>query len=106
MVGFLFRLLSFVALVIAIVAGTIDSIQSVSASEVVLTPFGAAWSDASPASLEWVERTVTHFAHPAAWRLIGDWLLPQPAFAVFLCLALLFWMLGYRRPQPTGHLAA
>lgn len=103
--GFLFRLLSLVALIVAIIAGTIDSIQSVSASEVVMTPFGAAWSDASPASLQWVESTVTHYLHPAVWRLIGDWLLPQPAFAVFLCLALLLWMIGYRRPQPARHLA-
>jgi hypothetical protein len=104
-VGFLFRVLSFVALLIAIVAGTVDSIQSVSASEVVLTPFGTAWSDASPATLQFAENTVVHYIHPEAWGLIAHWLLPQPAFAVFLVLALLLWMVGYRRPRPAGHFA-
>jgi len=105
-VGFVFRFLSFFAMVIAVVSGTIDSIQSVSASEVVMTPLGSAWSDASPATLQVTETTIAHFIHPEAWRLIAQWLLPQPAFAVFLILALLFWMIGYRRPKPVGHLAA
>lgn len=37
---FLLRFASLVALVVAVVAGTIDSIQSVAASAVVMTPMG------------------------------------------------------------------
>jgi hypothetical protein len=51
MVRFILRTVSLIALVIAVMAGTIDAIQSVSAAEPVLTPLAVAWSTASPETI-------------------------------------------------------
>ncbi len=103
---FLLRALSLLSLVLAVIAGTIDSIQSVAGSGVVLTSFGSAWRDMSAPTLAAAQNFVTeHLGETARDSLFG-WLLFQPAFAVFLALSLLFWILGYRRANPAGHFAA
>ena len=103
---FFLRFLSLISLVIAVIAATIDSIQSVSASRLVLTSFGDAWLDASPTTLIHAEALIEQHVHPLAWERGLGWLLAQPAFAVFLVLSLLLWMLAYRRPSVVGRFAA
>lgn len=93
------RILSFVLLCVAIVAGTFDSIRSVATSSVDMTSTIDAWKDIYPSSLTMAEGTVTHYIHPDAWGWLVAWLNSLPAFALFLALALLFWMVGYRKPQ-------
>lgn len=93
------RILSFVLLCVAIVAGTFDSIRSVATSSVDMTSTIAAWKDIYPSSLTMAEGAVTHYIHPDAWGWLVAWLNSLPAFALFLDLALLFWMVGYRKPQ-------
>ena len=106
MLRFLFRFLSLVALCIAIVAGVLDSIASVSASEAVVTPLGIAWIELSPDTLSTVSDAVQRAWGPKAWGFAIRWLLPLPAFAVFLALSLLLWMIGYKRRRPAGRFAA
>ncbi|MDX3929928.1 MAG: hypothetical protein QHC90_29585 [Shinella sp.] len=103
---FLFRFASLLALVLAVMAGTIDAIQSVSASEPVLTPLAVAWSAASPSTLAIVADTIMNRLHPYLWNPTAMWILSQPAFAVFLALALVFWMIGYKRVPAAGRFAA
>ena len=67
MVRFILRVFSLVALVIAVMAGTIDAIQSVSASEPVLTPLAVAWSTASPDTIALVADGI-----PAASFAVDD----------------------------------
>ena len=50
-VRFMFRLASFGALCVAVIAATLDSIASVSASQFVVTPLRLAWVEIAPASL-------------------------------------------------------
>ncbi len=101
-----FRILSLLALVAAILTGTLDAIQSVSSSSVVLTSLGSRWMSFSVETLALAEETLHQYIHDAAWRAIMAPILAQPAFAVFLALALLFWMIGYKRPRFAGRFSA
>jgi len=103
---FLLRFASLVALVVAVIAGTIDSIQSVAASAVVMTPMGDAWNDVSPSSLASLRSAVAYYVHPRFYDTAMQWLLFQPAFAVFLVLSLLLWMVGYKRQPAAGRFSA
>lgn len=103
---FIFRVLSLVALVLAVISGTVDSVQSVADSDVVLTPFGTAWQDVSPATLLSLQGFVEHNLNAGSWNLMVQWVLSQPAFAVFLAIALLMWMIGYRKEPAAGRFAA
>ncbi|CDN56639.1 Hypothetical protein RG1141_CH43270 [Neorhizobium galegae bv. officinalis bv. officinalis str. HAMBI 1141] len=105
-IRFVFHLLSGLALVAAIVAGTLDAIQSVSASSVVLTSLGNAWLNLDPESLALTEITATTYLGQDIWRPFVAPVLAQPAFAVFLGIALIFWMAGYSRPQFAGRFSA
>lgn len=102
-VRFLLRFASLVALVVAVVAGTIDSIQSVAASAVVMTPMEDAWKDVSPSSLANVQSLISYYVHPRLYDLVMQWLLFQPAFAVFLVISLLLWMVAYKKPAVAGR---
>lgn len=103
---FLLRALSLLSLVLAVIAGTIDSIQSVAGSGVVLTSFGSAWQDMGGTTLATTQAFVAEHLGEAVRDAVFGWLLFQPAFAVFLALSLLFWMLGYRRATAQGHFAS
>ncbi|TCL71991.1 hypothetical protein [Rhizobium sp. BK251] len=103
---FLLRLASLVALVIAVIAGTVDSIQSVAASDVILTPFGDAWSDLSPSTLSALQSSIAYYIHPWFYDIAMQWVLFQPTFVVFLVISLLLWMVAYRKPPVAGRFTA
>ncbi|WP_337268159.1 hypothetical protein [Oryzifoliimicrobium ureilyticus] len=101
----LFRLASLAALVTAIAAGVVDSIKSVAAARVAFTPLGEAWQELSAGSLAAVRGAAAYYIHPAFDKQLLSWLMAQPAFAVFLILALVLWMIGYKKPKPAGRFA-
>ncbi|OHV80599.1 hypothetical protein [Ensifer sp. LCM 4579] len=103
---FLLRFASFLALTVAVLAGTIDSIQSVAASAPVMTPLGEGIEVLGPEALDWVQSLQRTDSGPAIWLAALHWLFMQPAFAVFLVIALLFWMAGYRKKPAAGRFAA
>lgn len=103
---FFFRLASLAALMLAIAAGTVDSIQSVAASQLVLTPLGDTWQDVAPASLAALRSMLSYYIHPKFDAVAAGWLLQLPAFAIFLILSLVLWMAGYKKPAPAGRFAA
>jgi hypothetical protein len=106
MVRFMLRFLSLMALVIAVMAGTIDAIQSVSASEPVLTPLAVAWSTASPDTIALVADGIMRNLHPYVWDPTAMWVLSQPAFAVLLAVSLFFWVIAYKRRPVAGRFTA
>jgi hypothetical protein len=106
MFRFFFRMLSLLALAGAIMAATLDAIQSVAASQPVLTPLAVAWTDASPDTIAIVADTIMNRLHPKLWDPIALWILSQPASIVMLALALLFWMIGYKRRPFAGRFTA
>ena len=97
-IGFVFHVLSGLALVAAIAAGTLDAIQSVSASDLVMTSLGNIWLNLDPASLTLAEQAAKTQLTADVWRPYVTPVLAQPAFAVFLAISLIFWMAGYRSP--------
>jgi hypothetical protein len=103
---FLWRFFSFILLVLAIVAGVVDSIESVASSAMVTTPFGVIWADVDAAGLALVKQWITTHIGDKMLQAMDGAVLQQPAFAVFLSLALLCWMAGYKRPSPAGRFAA
>lgn len=105
-IQFVFHLVSALALITAIVAGVLDSIQSVSASSVMLTSLGNAWLNLDPESLTLAEIYAETYISGDIWRPFVAPVLAQPAFAVFLAIALLFWMAGYRKPPFAGRFSA
>jgi hypothetical protein len=103
---FLLRFASLVALVAATIAGTLDSIQSVAASAVVMTPLQDTLDDLSPSALASLQSAVSYYIHPSLYNSVIGWVLAQPSFAVFLALSLLLWMVAYKRQPAAGRFAA
>ncbi|MFN7102868.1 MAG: hypothetical protein ACK4N1_09600 [Pseudorhizobium sp.] len=106
MIRTFFSFLSLVALIAAIMAGTLDAIESVSSSSVVMTSLGNHWQNLDVVSLALAEEAVATYISADAWRFAVAPVLAQPAFGVFLVLAMLFWMIGYRRPRFAGRFSA
>ncbi|OJF91508.1 hypothetical protein [Pararhizobium antarcticum] len=103
---FLLRVLSFLLLVTGVLVASVDAIQSVSASDVVLTPLGVALASVGPDASDTIQSLEKLQADPMPWSVASRWLLLQPAFAVLLGGAFLLWMLAYRRPAAAGRFAA
>lgn len=106
MIRFLCRFFSFVALVMAIGAAVMDSIESVASSTVITTSFESLWGDVDASGLALAKQWVA--THIGGWALqsMQSAVLRQPAFAIFLGLALVLWMAGYKRRSSAGRFAA
>lgn len=102
---FLLRFVSLLFLAAAVIVGIVDSIQSVAGETVALTPLGAALFTLDPDLLAAAERYFQSHVSAYVWNTLIEWMLIQPAFAVFLVLALLFWLVAYKN-APAGRLAA
>ena len=103
---FLLRFASFLALVLGVLAATVDSIQSVSASQPVLTPLGSAISASGDSGLALVQSIERPSGAAGMFQPLALWMLQQPAFAIFMVLALLLWMIAYRKPPVAGRFSA
>ncbi|MEM5493378.1 hypothetical protein [Hoeflea sp. AS16] len=103
---FVARVLSLILLVFAVLAGLVDAIQSVAAGELVLTPLIATWTANSPDTLAFLLDLQARYLQAAVWDTIVQWIMAQPACAVFLLFSLLFYLAGYRRTRPAGRFAA
>ncbi|WP_412050815.1 MULTISPECIES: hypothetical protein [unclassified Hoeflea] len=102
---FVARVLSLLLLVVAVIAGLVDAIQSVAANRPVLTPLIEAWTATSPDTLALLSDLFADRLPGWAWDPAALWVLGQPAFAVFLALSLIFYLIGYRRPKAAGRFA-
>ncbi len=103
---FILRFFSFLSLLIGVLAASVDSIQSVSASQTVLTPLGVALSATGETGLALVQSLERPGGAAGLLQPIARWILMQPAFAVFMIIALLLWMIAYRRPPVAGRFSA
>jgi hypothetical protein len=101
----LLRFLSLLFLAAAVIAGIVDSIQSVAGETVALTPFGAAVFSVNPQILATAETYFRTHLSAYFWDTVVEWLLLQPAFMVFLALSLVFWLIAYKR-EPQSRFAA
>ena len=97
---FLLRFISLMFLVLAVITGVVDAIQTVAADTLQLTVLGEAWYSFSPESLNATQAATQRYVHPLLWDPVIQWVL------VFLVLSLIFYLLGYKRPKPAGRFAA
>lgn len=102
----LLRLFSVFFLAAAVVAGTADTIQSFAADTPVLTPGLTIVDFLAPAAYGKAEGYVATLPQGVRLREALEQVIAQPAFALFLALALIFWMLGYKRRKAAGRFAA
>ncbi len=100
------RTISLLALIMAVITGVQDAIKSVATSQVVITSLGSAWDSVSPDSIDLAQAVIERNIHPYLWDPIVQWILLQPAWAVFLVVALLFYIVAWRRPKPAGRFTA
>ena len=98
MFRFLFRVLAVVSLAIAVIMAVIDVTRSIAADALVMTPLGESWLALSPDTLAASEEFTRDAMLPELWDLLAVTVLVAPGFAVFVVLALLFYVIG-RRPE-------
>jgi len=95
------RLLSMVALAVAVIMTVLDATRSIAADAVTLTPLGASWAALAPSSLDRLEQLAGESLPAFLWDPVMTGLLGLPGFAVFAALALLLALAG-RRPARRG----
>ena len=103
---FVVRMLSLIFLVLAVLAGLVDAIQSVAAGQLVLNRMIETWSVNSPDTLVYFQDLFTQHLPAPVWDIGVRWILQQPTSAVFLMVSLIFYLVGYRRAKPAGRFAA
>lgn len=89
----IFRLLSAVALIVAIVAGAQDVMLSWSAKHLIITPLGKAWFNLHADSLNTLQAGVERHLSPQLWDPWMVTLLQWPAWAVLAGFAFLLMLL-------------
>jgi hypothetical protein len=103
---FLLRLASAVVLFAAVLAGAVDAIQSVAASELVMTSLGDDLEALGADTASWIQFAQRSDTAQTIWHSVLHWLLMQPAFAVLALLALVLWRVGYKKRPAAGRFAA
>ena len=106
MIRFLFRALATFSLAFAVVMAVLDATRSIASDMIVLTPLSESWQMVFPASYGAAEAAVSEVLVPYVWDPVILTLLAAPGFAVFVVLALLFYMIGRRPERSTGRFAS
>ncbi|MEP3046754.1 MAG: hypothetical protein ABJL55_01795 [Roseibium sp.] len=97
---FIFRVIGYVFLAGAIIAGISDASSSIAQSNLVLAPFGQIWFEMSPETLNVSQAVVQRYVHPGLWDPAIQTLLTWPAWAVLAPIGILFlWLGASRRKQ-------
>ena len=96
---FLLRFISLLLLAGAVVAGVVDSIQSVASQSLVLTPLGVALESLRAGTVGLLQTYVSDHISASLWDTFLGRLIDQPAFALLLALSLLFYLAGHKRPE-------
>lgn len=95
---FLLRFTSLLLLILAILAGTFDSIRSISERKVALASVASTVGMLQPVYPALAKRIPPSYMDADGGTWAGR-LSSVPAFAAFLVLSLLFWMAGYKKQR-------
>ncbi|UXN61634.1 hypothetical protein [Phyllobacterium zundukense] len=106
MIRFMFRLLAYVALSLAIIAAVLDAARSVGASQLMMTSLQDSWQSLSASSLALAQTSIKTHISPILWDPLMLWILEAPTFSVFALLAFLFYAMGYKRESRAGRFSA
>lgn len=102
---FLFRVLGYACIAIAIVAGISDASSSIALSQVELQPLGKLLFDLFPDSFPILQPAIERHIHPALWDPGILTVLTWPVWAFFAPLGLLFLWIGARSRRQTVQFA-
>ena len=102
---FLARVLGLFALAIALATAVMDITRSIGASEMVITPLGAAWVSLSITSIQAAQGAIQGYIHPLLWDPVIQWILLWPTWLVFAIVAFLLLWLGKPRRRKFGRFA-
>ena len=105
-IRFMFRLLAYIALSLAIIAAVLDAARSVGASQLTMTSLQESWQSISASSLALAETSIKTHIYPILWDPLMLWILEAPTFVIFALLAFLFYAMGYKRENRAGRFAA
>lgn len=94
---FIFRILGYGFLAVAIIAGISDASSSIALSKIHLAPLGQVWSDLSPVTLGLAQEAVEQHVPPTLWNPVLKTDLTWPVWAVFAPLGLVLLFLGSKR---------
>ncbi len=97
------RLMSMIALSVAVIAAVLDATRSIAADAVVMTPLADTWAGLSAATLDAFETVVKANLPEVAWTGVAMPLLGIPAFAFFAGLALVLYIVGRRPARRAGR---
>lgn len=94
---FLFRVLGYGFLAVAIIAGISDASTSIAQSQVYIAPLGDVWLGVSPQSLSAVQAYLQQPSLPDLWGAGLETILKWPVWAVLAPIGLVFLWLGVQR---------
>lgn len=104
-VKFLFRLLGYGFLAIAIIAGIADASGSIAQSQVYMAPLGQVWFNLSPETLNLSQAFTQRYVHPSLWDPGVQTVLTWPVWAVFAPLGMFLLWLGAKRRRQSVQFA-
>jgi hypothetical protein len=102
----LLRLLSMVALAVAVIMAVLDATRSIAAEDVVWTPLGVSWTSVSPVTLAQVRELAAQALPNGTAEVALGAILQLPGAAVFAVLALVLALLGRKRVRQESRFAA
>lgn len=95
----MFRLVSFLLLIAAVVIAVLDAVRSVATTKVdVLSTYTALQVYAAD-TIPYLSSQMDLFLHPNAWRVVSDALIFTPLTVFLLIASLLCWLIGYKKHQ-------
>lgn len=103
LIRFIFRSLSVLFLAQAVIFAVLDGARSVGASQLVFKPLLAMWERNAPESLMDVEAWVTQHLGERVWYSFAISVLQQPGWLIFGILALIAYLIGYKRERRFGR---
>lgn len=106
MFGFIFRVVGFVVLALALVFAVLDITRSLTASELILTPLAQTWADISPQSLLTMRELVEKWTLPFFWDPVMTTVLLLPSWIVLWFIAMVLLKLSQKRETPYGRFAS
>jgi len=99
------RFLALSALALCVISFVIDATRSIGASRLVVTSLAQSWMGLSPQSFEGAKTYVEAQGLPDLWDPAITSALSVPTAAFLAALALVFYLLGYRRENPASRYA-
>ncbi len=99
----LFRLVSFVAALLAFVLIVVDGTTAISAKAFTFTSMGEFISRfQTPGAIERWSQSLSRNIHPLAWGGVNLFLLAPPAVLNLSILSLVSWMIGRKKEEEIG----